>query len=63
MTSRERFESEYLLDDQKYLEYYCVDEAEAFEIERGLKYDRDLWLFERPRNYYLEDNYDEDSMP
>ena len=59
----EAFEQEYLIDDQKYLEYYCHDEAEAFSIERELKYDDNLWLFERPRNYELEDRYDEDSMP
>lgn len=58
----EQFEREYLLDDIKYLKYYCVDESEAYCIEKDLKYDRDCWLFNR-KNYELEDRYDEDSMP
>ena len=63
MTAKERFEMEYLCDDAKYLEYYCVDEGEAYAIERELKYNKDLWLFENPKNYCLEDSYDEESMP
>lgn len=63
MTSKERFEMEYLCDDEKYLQYYCKDEAEAFEIERELSYNADLWLFEKPKNYCLEDDYGEESEP
>lgn len=63
MRNREQFENDYLVNDRKYLEYYCIDECEAYEIEKSLSYDNDTWLFEYPKNYGLEDSYDEDSMP
>lgn len=62
MTSREQFENDYLLNDEKYLYYYCDNEAEKLEIERELRYDNDTWLFNKP-NYGLEDDYSEDSLP
>ena len=62
MTKQELFEEEYILNDAKYLEI-CRDEAESYYIEKEMKRDNSCWLFERPRNYQLEDPYDEDSMP
>lgn len=62
MTNRELFESQYLLNDAEYLDKFCSDEAEAYCIEKDLKYDRDCWLFNR-KNYELEDSYDEESEP
>lgn len=64
MTDRDRemFEK-YLMDDEWYLKHLCFDEAEACELERELAYNRDTWLFEKPVNYELEDDYTEDSMP
>lgn len=62
MTSKERFEMEYLANDAAYLKYYCVDPAEAYELEKELSYSDDTWLFNKPSNGF-EDRYDEDSMP
>ena len=62
MTSRELFESEYLINDVNYLKYYCVDSAEAYELEKEMSYDEDTWLFNKPSDG-LEDRYDEESMP
>lgn len=61
MTDRELFESEYILDDREYLKY-CNDEAEKYAIEKELAYDDSCWLFNR-KNYGLEDEYGEESMP
>ena len=49
-------------NNEEYLDKFCSDEAEAYYIEKDLKYDRDCWLFNR-KKYELEDDYDEDSMP
>lgn len=62
MTSKERFEMEYLCDDEKYLQYYCDDLAEEYLLKKEMSYDSDCWLFNRPADG-LEDCYDEDSMP
>ena len=62
MTDHEYYEEQYVLDDQQYLKY-CTDQAEAYEIERALSYNSDTWLFENPKNYGLEDDYTEDSVP
>ena len=58
----EMFENDYIIDDAGYLEYYCVDPAEAYSIEKDLMYSDDLWLFNKPEDG-LEDNYGEESMP
>lgn len=36
MTNRELFESRYLLNDEEYLEKFCLDEAEAYCIQKEL---------------------------
>lgn len=63
MTRDEYFEATYLLDDVEYLKRFCFNEAEAYEIQKSLSYDNSCWLFEKPVNYCLEDDYTEDSMP
>ena len=62
MTDREYFENEYLLDDEKYVQYYCDDLAEEYLLKKEMSYDSDCWLFNRPADG-LEDCYDEESMP
>ena len=64
MTKQEQelFEK-YLMDDEWYAKHFCFNEAECYEIEKGLSYDDDLWLFNSKPNYGLEDEYDEESMP
>ena len=54
LTTKEK----YLLDDAEYLKRYCVDEAEAYFLEKQVNRQ---WLFNRPAD--LEDDYTEDSMP
>lgn len=61
MTNREFIEARYILCDEEYVKY-CRNEAECYEIERGLKYDRDCWLFNAV-DYGLEDDYGEESEP
>nr|WP_278860327.1 hypothetical protein [Catenibacterium mitsuokai] len=63
MTRDEYFESVYLLDDVEYVKRFCFDDAEAYSIERDLQYNDNCWLFEKPVNYGLEDDYGEESEP
>ena len=63
MTKQELFESEYILNDAEYIKF-CKDDVEVYFLQKELdNYDRDCWLFERPVNYNLEDDYTEESMP
>ena len=48
----------YLIDDAEYLDRYCCDEAEKYELEKELS---KQWLFNVSDR--LEDDYTEDSMP
>lgn len=62
MRKDEFFEQQYIINDAAYLKYYCTNEAEAYEIEKGLSYNDNLWLFNKPSDG-LEDCYDEESEP
>lgn len=63
MTKNEMYENLYVINDAEYLKRFCFNEAEAYSIEKELAYNNDCWLFEKPVNYNLEDDYTEDSMP
>lgn len=63
MTKNEMYEDLYVINDAEYLDRFCKNEAEAYELEKSLSYNADLWLFEHKKNYELEDDYGEESMP
>ena len=54
LTTKEK----YLIDDAEYLDRYCCDEAEKYELEKEVNRQ---WLFNV--SFPLEDDYTEDSMP
>lgn len=54
LTTKEK----YLIDDKEYLDRYCRNEAEKYELEKELS---KQWLFDV--TYPLEDDYSEDSLP
>ena len=54
LTTKEK----YLLNDAEYLKRYCVDEAEAYFLEKEVS---KQWLFDIKQP--LEDDYTEDSLP
>ena len=63
MTDRELFESEYILNDAEYVKY-CKDDVEVYFLQKELdNYDQDCWIFDTKKNYSLEDDYSEDSLP